>query len=716
MNTRTAIDFGASLIQEGAAREKQTQLTIPDDPFDFCRECVFTQDEHAKAKGLEYIRPLLADGDDYLRIIAEAVSTEPMLRIEKSRQLRVTWLLAALMVHKSLTQPGCKIAYQSKTYDHGDAYLRDRFWFIYTQIPAKYKVPKARYVSGVIEVFHDEASTIPTSQIMVLAEGAEAVRQYTFTTWWSDEFAFQQWQDEALTAARPTLTGGGQAILTSSANGNQNLFYRLGHEDIAPGVYEPSQDVGTGVSRWRRNGWTTLRVHYTADQSKRGTWAEQAKAGTPTSDWNKEQEISFDVQPGMPVFVDTDRVVVKRQEVRGHCPWLTGWDFGFQWPFCFVVQIEAVDGDPKNLMVHVLHEFVRPNTEIYEFGNWVKAEREKMFGTDRKWHDFGDDASKQQTDKGVTAQILQRLGITIRSQPTGPGGILKRCTLFQRLISGGAVEIDPQCKYLITAIKSGYVRDEDGNPIGGTEGHPYADACFPATVGVNTEHGPRSIALVRIGERVWTRRGLRKVTAAGYTGVRRMWKIETRGGRTLHGTGNHRVITNRGKVSIDALLYGDILTTATQKQGEIAGKTILRGRANVAGESSHETNTKECDSAQNVVLRVTRLDVVVPVFNLTVEDEHEYFANGILVSNCDALLYCLVNTMDIEFQPTGRKRLIEGTPLAVPPGQPQPAQKIDTSHLTRSYVPGNSHRVVEGTYTKNSFTPTRHDPKKAVRR
>jgi len=27
------------------------------------------------------------------------------------------------------------------------------------------------------------------------------------------------------------------------------------------------------------------------------------------------------------------------------------------------------------------------------------------------------------------------------------------------------------------------------------------------------------------------------------------------------------------------------------------------------------------------------------VFNLTVEDAHEYFANGILVSNCDALRY-----------------------------------------------------------------------------
>lgn len=31
-----------------------------------------------------------------------------------------------------------------------------------------------------------------------------------------------------------------------------------------------------------------------------------------------------------------------------------------------------------------------------------------------------------------------------------------------------------------------------------------------------------------------------------------------------------------------------------------------------------------------------------PVYNLTVAGDHEYFANGVLVSNCDALRYaCL---------------------------------------------------------------------------
>jgi hypothetical protein len=34
---------------------------------------------------------------------------------------------------------------------------------------------------------------------------------------------------------------------------------------------------------------------------------------------------------------------------------------------------------------------------------------------------------------------------------------------------------------------------------------------------------------------------------------------------------------------------------------------------------------------------------VAPVYSLTVEGEHEYFANGVLCRNCDALRYWAIN-------------------------------------------------------------------------
>ena len=49
------------------------------------------------------------------------------------------------------------------------------------------------------------------------------------------------------------------------------------------------------------------------------------------------------------------------------------------------------------------------------------------------------------------------------------------------------------------------------------------------------------------------------------------------------------------------------------------------------------------------VLSVTRLDTKQSVFNLTVEDTHEYFANGLLVHNCDCLRYGLLRIHDVVF-------------------------------------------------------------------
>lgn len=66
------------------------------------------------------------------------------------------------------------------------------------------------------------------------------------------------------------------------------------------------------------------------------------------------------------------------------------------------------------------------------------------------------------------------------------------------------------------------------------------------------------------------------------------------------------------------------------------------GRVHGAGLSSAATATPICDSAPVRVLHVTSMPGRVPVFNLTVEGEPEYYAAGVLVHNCmDATRYAL---------------------------------------------------------------------------
>ena len=448
-------------------------MDLPDDPWVFVRECCYSQDEHAKAKGLPYIYKLVGDGDDYLKVITEAVETEQRLRIEKSRQLRVTWLLCALLLHRILKQPGARIAYQAKKYDDANAYLQDRFWFIYEHIPACYKKPRARYVDGAIEVHHDDNSFSPTARIQAIAEGPEQVRQFTFTIWWADEFGFQDKQQESLTASQPSLDGGGQGIITSSAAGDQNQFYKLGHVDVTPGEHTAPSLLMQGVSRWRRNGWTTLKVHYTADPHKRGDWAATAKTGYTSQAWQQEHEIDFTITPGTPIF-DATNLIVKEQFIEKMTV-VSGMDYSYLANYCVMGQIRKRADSMYSL--HILAEVLTESTYIRPFAEKVLEVRAATFPK-MEFRDYGDYSANQHSSTGTIIDEMQAAGITLVTVPTGPGGVQLGLNLFQRLIDLGLLEVDPSCVLFLKMVRAGYVWsgkvDAKGMPIPSPE-HPMAD-------------------------------------------------------------------------------------------------------------------------------------------------------------------------------------------------------------------------------------------------
>lgn len=472
---KTANQLLAEAFLAAAGIKPDAKLPLPTDSWEFCRLCVSTQDEHAKAKGLAtYIRPLIADGDEYLRMIAEHVATEKAIRVEKSRQLRVTWLVCALLLHRVLTQPGARIAYQAKKWDDADAYLRDRFWFIYNNIPAKFAKPLARYKAGAIEVYHNVE--MPTAQIQAVAQGAEQVRQFTFTVWWSDEFAFQADQDESLTAVKPSLDGGGQGIITSSAAGDQNAFYRIGHVPGAYGQGEKTVErLMEGVERWRLNGWTTLKVHYTADPAKRGQWAEQVRQGYSSQAWAQEQDIDFTVQPGKPVFCDTERIITDRQMYSPRLPLYSGFDYSYLANVCLTGQVRKRQDGKHGL--HILAEVCCQETTIKPFRDKVLEDRASTFaGHAAGFTDYGDYAANQHTSTGVLIEEIRPIELV--TVPTGPGGVRKGIEVIQYLISHGLLSVDPSCSGLIRVLRSAYVWsdkvDKTGSPIPSPE-HPFAD-------------------------------------------------------------------------------------------------------------------------------------------------------------------------------------------------------------------------------------------------
>ncbi|HLY29536.1 MAG TPA: Hint domain-containing protein, partial [Ktedonobacterales bacterium] len=118
--------------------------------------------------------------------------------------------------------------------------------------------------------------------------------------------------------------------------------------------------------------------------------------------------------------------------------------------------------------------------------------------------------------------------------------------------------------------------------------------------------------------------------------------IMGRGTTTCQGREIDRRATNR--------ITGKSGSRQTGRYQRDITSTTLTGTRSTTGWriflSSAATATPICDSAPVHVLRVTSMPGRVPVFNLTVEDEPEYYAAGVLVHNCmDATRYALHTTL-----------------------------------------------------------------------
>ena len=138
--------------------------------------------------------------------------------------------------------------------------------------------------------------------------------------------------------------------------------------------------------------------------------------------------------------------------------------------------------------------------------------------------------------------------------------------------------------------------------------------CFIAETMIETSTGSVPIAKVRVGDLVMTRKGWRPVAASFSSGVKEVWKLETTAG-SLIGTPDHPLKVRTGWAPLSSC--GADAKIVARDEGEYDGDPFTRTIRGVYAEP------------------VGRAEV----FNLTVEDVPEFFANGILSHNCDAARY-----------------------------------------------------------------------------
>jgi phage terminase large subunit len=142
-------------------------------------------------------------------------------------------------------------------------------------------------------------------------------------------------------------------------------------------------------------------------------------------------------------------------------------------------------------------------------------------------------------------------------------------------------------------------------------------SCIAEGVLVVTFRGDVPIEQVKVGDFVLTRKGYRRVISSGCVGInRRIMRITTNTGNILLCTPDHLVAAGNDFVSADSLSALHQLISIVPVRD--LGRSIVHDRIYIMEEGA-----------------------VANVYDLTIEGEHEFFANGVLVHNCDSLRYAL---------------------------------------------------------------------------
>src|SRR5574338_391410 len=164
----------------------------------------------------------------YVRQVWEVLSRDQRVVIAKSRQMMVSWCVAAFAVWWARHRPNQAVYYQTKAWEDAVAMIsmpeggfEGRCQFLESHLPAWLHVPykasegRIQYANGSI--------------IQALAGGADKIRGKVASVIIEDEFALQDDQKGVYTAVAPLIQKGTKAIFVSTPNGTSNYFSTLWH-------------------------------------------------------------------------------------------------------------------------------------------------------------------------------------------------------------------------------------------------------------------------------------------------------------------------------------------------------------------------------------------------------------------------------------------------------------------------------------------------------
>jgi hypothetical protein len=148
--------------------------------------------------------------------------TQRLLIILKARQLGISWLCCSYALWLCLFQPGKMVLCFSQGQTEANELIR-RILALYERLPEWMLAAVPKLVKETTEILEWDNG----SRVRSLPATQKAGRSLTASLVILDEAAFLAWARQLYTALKPTVDGGGQLIVLSTANGLGNLFHQL---------------------------------------------------------------------------------------------------------------------------------------------------------------------------------------------------------------------------------------------------------------------------------------------------------------------------------------------------------------------------------------------------------------------------------------------------------------------------------------------------------
>ncbi len=165
---------------------------------------------------------------EYLVKLWDVLSTRQFIVVAKSRQMLVSWAVAAYCVWHARSKPNQAIFWQSQKDKDAMSMVcapkgapMGRCQFIEANLPPWMRVP--------INPLEGRLVYPNGSFIQALAGGAGQIRGSVPSVYVGDEFAHQEEQRGVFTAVAPLIQKGAKAIFISTPNGADNQFAELYH-------------------------------------------------------------------------------------------------------------------------------------------------------------------------------------------------------------------------------------------------------------------------------------------------------------------------------------------------------------------------------------------------------------------------------------------------------------------------------------------------------